>query len=231
MKPIAQEPDRLRYNETTRNDVPLLSVAGKWEDLLAGPARESLEKGLPQFLLGQRWFGGKARPVETVRIADWTVLRAKPFPVFLVLLTVAFRDGTADLYALPLGVVRVPGTAAMVHSLRGCVVGRVSGPQGTGLLIDALADEAACEAILSAIANRRELATRTGLIRAAPTKAYAELRGSDDTALQVAPGPATSSNSLVRFGGGLLVKGFCRLETGGKREIWNGRCRHGKISV
>jgi maltose alpha-D-glucosyltransferase/alpha-amylase len=219
MKRNTQEPDLRQDKDFIREAIPLVTVPGKWEDLLAGPVRETLEEILPAFLLGQRWFGGKARPVRTVRLGDWAVLPSNSSLVFLVLLEVAFRDGSTDCYFFPMAVVKVPAAAAMVHSLRGRVLIRLSGPGGIRLLVDALAVETACTALLSAIAERGELATRAGMIRAAPTAAYATLRGPADTPLKAAPGPATSSNSLIRFGDRLLLKVFRRLDTGTNPEL------------
>jgi maltose alpha-D-glucosyltransferase/alpha-amylase len=223
MKRNIQEPDLRQDKDVIREAIPLVTVPGKWEDLLAGPVRETLEEILPQFLIGQRWFGGKARPVRTVRLGDWAVLPGNSSLVFLVLLEVAFRDGSTDCYFFPMAVVKVPAAAAMVHSLRGRVLIRLSGPGGIRLLVDALAVETACAALLAAIAERGELTTRAGLIRAAPTAAYASLRGPADTPLKVDPGPATSSNSLVLFGDRLLLKVFRRLDDGINPELEIGR--------
>jgi maltose alpha-D-glucosyltransferase/alpha-amylase len=204
-------------------DVPLLEVAGNWEDLLESPSREALAQVIPRFLLAQRWFGGKARAVESVRIVDWTILPAKPTRVFWTFLEVAFQDGARDLYSLPLAVVTGSDIAGRLPALRGRMLAHLSGAQGDALLIDAMADESACEAILSAIAGRRELPTPTGVIRASPTTAFAELRGSEETTLKVNPGPATSSNSLVFFGRRLLLKLFRRLQAGINPDLEIGR--------
>jgi maltose alpha-D-glucosyltransferase / alpha-amylase len=200
-------------------EVPLLAVGGQWKDIMEDGTREKLEKVLPRYLWGQRWFGGKARSVHAVRIIDWTEVPAQPALVFWTLLKVEFQERTFDLYSLPLGVIAGPGA----QSQGGRVVARLSGPKEERLLIDALADDAACMAILSAIAGGRELATRNGLIRAEPTSAFTALRGPPGTPLPVVQGPATSSNSLVVFGRRLLLKLFRRLDTGINPELEIGR--------
>src|SRR5262249_27174107 len=86
--------------------VPTLEVPGGWDGVWDGPAREALERGvLPAFLRSQRWFGGKARQAERVRIADTAPLPAAGNArAFLALLEVTFTGGHSDLYFLPLAV-------------------------------------------------------------------------------------------------------------------------------
>src|SRR5262249_56896014 len=112
---------------------------------------------------------------------------------------------------------------ALSESLPACVLARLRGPGGEGVLHDALADEGACAALLAAIAAGQELPTRAGRIRAFPTAAYAELRGRPEDPLPATLGPATSSNSLVRYGRRLLLKLFRRLEVGINPDFEVGR--------
>jgi maltose alpha-D-glucosyltransferase/alpha-amylase len=209
---ISHGPDLHAFEGEFR--LPLLPAIWTPDDLLASPARQALENALPRFLADQRWFGGKANQMDNVRIVDWAMLTATPSPVFLVIAQVAYQDGTTDVYFFPLTTVTMSAATEMVHALRGRVLASFLGAHGTGLLVDALAIEPACQALLSAIAHRRAVATRTAEIRAVPTNAYRELRGPDSLPLPAAPGPATSSNSLVRFGGRLLFKIFRRLDVG-----------------
>jgi maltose alpha-D-glucosyltransferase/alpha-amylase len=212
-----QEPDLLK--EARRQGIPLLTVPGEWPTLLLSPARESLDRILASFLMGQRWFGGKARPLRGARIIDWTVLQTEPTPVFFSFVQVCYEDGSSDLYFVPLAVITLPGAAALVHSLRGRVLARLSGRQGAALLIDALVDAGASAAILATIPSGQELSTRTGLIQAVPLPASTELLRATTASLDVAAGPATSSNSLVIFGNRLLLKLFRRLDAGINPEL------------
>ncbi len=55
-------------------EAPRLTTSGKWRDLLEGAEWTRLAETLPGFLQGQRWFGAKARPVQSLRVADWAEL-------------------------------------------------------------------------------------------------------------------------------------------------------------
>src|SRR5262245_57777047 len=115
----------------------MLEVTGGWETIFTGAARETLEGViLPAFLQGQRWFGGKARRLTAVRLADWTELPAGGCRAFLALFHVSFGDGGTDLYFLPLGVT----TGARPNE----ALTTVRGPGGEASLHDALADDAVC---------------------------------------------------------------------------------------
>jgi maltose alpha-D-glucosyltransferase/alpha-amylase len=211
-----------------------LELSGGPDDLFEGTARQALERSvLPPFLRGQRWFGGKARRIESVRLADWGRLRlsssakpqAAPAPqdAFLTLFEVRFGDDSTDLYFVPLAVTAGAGAARLLQSMRPRVLARLTGPDGAAVLHDALDDEDACRALLDAVATGQGVALRAGRVRAEPTAAFERLRGRPEDPLPVARGPETSSNSLVLFGRRLLLKLFRRLEPGTNPDFEIGR--------
>jgi maltose alpha-D-glucosyltransferase/alpha-amylase len=185
-----------------------------------GPARARLERAvLPEYLARQRWFGGKARRVALVRFADWAELAHRgPGRTFLAFVEVTFDGGGGDLYALPLGVAAGQGTAPA-----DAVIAQLDEAGGGAVLYDPLADDAACAALLDAIGGGRAIPTQAGRIRAFATSAFAGLRGDPAVPLAVKRGPPTSSNSLVFYGGRLLLKVFRRLEEGVNPDFEIGR--------
>ncbi len=199
------------------NDIRL---TGGWETLLDGPGRAALERDvLPRYLPAQRWFGGKARQIAATRFVDWAPLTAGATPTWLALLDVAFADGSADLYFLPMSV--TPGQAdAVPEELR---FARLTGPGGAAVLHDALADPNVVRALASAVERGQRFALRGGNIRGSATGAFAELRGDPAGPLEPRLGPPTSSNSLVFFGDRLLLKVFRRLEEGINPDLEIGR--------
>ena len=205
--------------------LPVVEVGGAWNRILKGEVRRTLEeKVLPAFLRSQRWFGGKARRVERVTLVDWGILSGdEGRPAWLALFEVRFIGGSADLYHLPLAV--TPGAAGerLLDTAASRVLARLRGSRGDAVLHDALADDAVCAALLSAIGGGRELPMHKGTARAVATSAFAELRGAADQPLPAARGPAMSSNSLVLYGRRLLLKLFRRLEVGVNPDFEVGR--------
>jgi maltose alpha-D-glucosyltransferase/alpha-amylase len=74
----------------------------KWKDLLKREIIEQLENEiLPNYMMRLRWFGGKGRGMETVRIIDNAMIPMDDNPAFILLLEVTYRDGLPDMYQLP----------------------------------------------------------------------------------------------------------------------------------
>src|ERR1043166_8276058 len=78
-------------------DVPLLEVRGKWNEVFASPA---LGLALARYVRSRRWFGGKTKTIGSVRIRDHIALG----PHVLALLTIEYTDAEPDTYVLPLGI-------------------------------------------------------------------------------------------------------------------------------
>jgi maltose alpha-D-glucosyltransferase/alpha-amylase len=222
----ATQPDADRPADDPAGErLPALDGLGDPADLLEGPGRETLERSvLPAFVRGQRWFGGKARTLEAVRLADvGEVPVAGGGRVLLALFRAEFAGGATDLYFLPLGVTAGPAAEGLLASRRDWVIARLGGRAGGAVLHDALADDDFCTALVGAAGAGRSWATRAGTVQALATRAFGELRGEPDAPLAVQRGPATSSNSLVFYGDRLLLKLFRRLEPGINPDFEIGR--------
>ena len=207
--------------------VPEIRLSGKGDDLFdkrQARVREELERHVfPGFLRSQRWFGGKARRIESVQIADWSRLPVESVAAYALLLDVHFVDGTRDTYFVPVATSDGAEAARLYHEMRHWVIARLSGPAGDGVLYDALASDAFCTWLLAAIGERHETTTNKGQIRTITAEPYPQLRGNRDYPLPVVRGPATSSNSLVFYGRRLLLKLFRRLEPGVNPDFEVGR--------
>jgi maltose alpha-D-glucosyltransferase/alpha-amylase len=224
-KVVREVASRLAPVETEEvENIPTVEVSNGWESVLEGAARGELERSVfPGFLRAQRWFGGKGRRIESVRLIDRGDFPAGAARVFLVFLKVTFVDGKSETYFLPVGVTDGPAASRMLQTMKPWVIARLRGPGGEALLHDALADDDTCTALLTAIGSRREFTTRSGQVRAFPTTAFASLRGNADPPLAVVRGPATSSNSLIFYGRRLLLKLFRRLQAGTNPDFEIGR--------
>jgi maltose alpha-D-glucosyltransferase/alpha-amylase len=73
-----------------------------WKDLLSRDVLEELENNiLPNYMMHLRWFGGKGRGMENLKIIDHAVLPMEPNNAYILLMEVSYRDGMPDLYQLP----------------------------------------------------------------------------------------------------------------------------------
>ena len=59
-----------------------------------------LPSALPEFLLQQRWFGGKARQIHSVEIPD--IVPLTTVNSYLIFARINYASGPAETYAIPL---------------------------------------------------------------------------------------------------------------------------------
>src|SRR5882672_4123542 len=80
----------------------------------------ALAKALRAWLPERRWFGGKGRPIKSVKVASSTCLRDGDPSLHHVLVDIAYRDGELDLYQIPVGI-----ATTVPEELTGVEIGRV----------------------------------------------------------------------------------------------------------
>src|SRR5437764_13354832 len=116
---------------------------------------------LPDFLLQQRWFGGKARVIQSVEIPD-----VVPFGInsYLIVSTILYASGPTDTYAIPL-VLASGETAPLRLSIQ-----RPNSAEPV-VLNDALNNEQFLSGLLDLIAKQVSLPGVRGSIHAVPTSA------------------------------------------------------------
>ena len=107
---------------------------------------------LPEFLMGRRWFGGKARRIHAVEVSDVVPVCREVFCGYLVLVQVGYDTGPDDTYDIPL--VRAPrGASQNVPDPASVLKVRQKGFSEDIVLIDALSDEQFLGYLLEAIAQ------------------------------------------------------------------------------
>jgi maltose alpha-D-glucosyltransferase / alpha-amylase len=202
---------------TARSEgVPTLEVAGRWPEVLTTRARASLEAILPAYLLARRWFGGKARRIKSVQIADVVPVPGRDASApagYMTLVQVEYREGDPETYALPLTALgdewgdvqdgRPPGLVARLQTV-----------EGERLLVDAMWDGGFADALLEAIGRRRRLSGGHGKLVASRTSAYRKIRGPVEEALPPSVLQVEQSNTSVVYGDRLILKLIRRPESG-----------------
>jgi len=168
---------------------------------------------LPDFLPTRRWFGGKEHAIERVTVHDYAALPEHPSAA-LLLVDVLSRTSDPATYFVPLvlNASTAPSADIIVQN-------------GTGVVVDGLADAAACRAILNGIAAGRSVPTRQGgrfiFQTTAPHAgaAYPRLSELDVDRVEVRRLNVQQSNSSVVFGRELILKAFRRTQPGINPEV------------
>ncbi len=188
-------------------------VADSWERLLEGAGRNRLESALlPEYLLKQRWFGGKARKMRSTRIVDWLVLADSN--AVLALVEAQYEKGEADTYFVPLALSFGKEAEQLRETFPNAIVSSALSSRGSGFLHDAIYDDRACAAFLSFIEQAKQAPGRHGSIRGVPGADFAALRGPAATALAVRRTSAEQSNTSLLYDERLIMKLFRRQQRG-----------------
>ncbi len=205
--------------------LPEIAFSGAWSDA----DLRAIERALPPFLLGSRWFGGKARSIKRTAITDTIALgeRTGTPATCLALVEVTYHDGGVDTYLLPLACVweaeaetAGPGRARIARLVQG---------DRQGVLLDGSGTPAVTRTLLEAIARRRRLAGRHGRLVAQRTRAFAELGGAEGAAEGTVLRGEQSNTSIV-YGDRFILKLFRRLEAGLNPDLEIGRFLTEKVA-
>jgi maltose alpha-D-glucosyltransferase/alpha-amylase len=214
------EPIDLRVPAGAAEGRPLL-IENDAEELFEGAPRKSLESVvLPDYLPRQRWFGGKARAIQGTRIADWMWIHRDRAHSALVLVEVSYTEGSRELYHVPLAI-SVGRQAEDLQTARPeAVLCDLRMGDSTGILYEALADDATCRSLLETLRVSRRIPGDVGSAAAFCGRTLAE---TDPATLKVAHVSAEQGNTSILFGGKLMLKVFRRIEPGVNPDLDIGR--------
>jgi maltose alpha-D-glucosyltransferase/alpha-amylase len=198
----------LKAEEDTSPDPTV--PCGSWAELLDGTARVPLESALPQFLIRQRWFGGKARTIDRVGIRD--AAEVPGMDAALVIVDVRYLGGNDDVYFLPL--IRLPAERVQAAFEKYPQARVVKCRDGAAELWDATVDEGFCQWLLQAVDENASLPFLSGTLHARAGRSFAAVRGDTALSLPAQRSSAEQSNTSVRFGERIIMKLFRRLDAG-----------------
>ena len=180
------------------DDVPLLDVRGKWNEVFASPA---LGRAIARYVRSRRWFGGKTKTIANVSIRD----RVAQASHVLALLTIEYTDAEPDTYLLPLAITQARRADEKIDTL-------IARLKDGCMLYEPVHEEALAQGLLEAIGRRRHLKGEAGTVNGVPSRAFKELRGTGHLDAQVIR--AEQSNTAIVYGQRLFLKLFRRLEAG-----------------
>ncbi len=138
-----------------------------WPGLLAAHCLHTIQSALPAWLPRQRWFGAKARAIQSARVLDWVELppsgavalsaadrsSAAAFPPALFFVEVAYADGPPDVYQLPLAISAGAEADEIGSASPLSVLATLAFPMGPVILHDATACDEFRQAPLHLIAG------------------------------------------------------------------------------
>jgi hypothetical protein len=177
---------------------------------MTGPERAEFDRKIPAFLMRQRWFGGKARTIDTASVRTWVAI--PDCDGVLLLVDVHYSDGLPDTYALPL--VRMDPDRVQAISEKHPEAVFAPCRDGQGAICDATFDDRFCQWLLAAIERDERVDFSTGFLRATAGQFYPELRGDKSVPLAAQRSSAEQSNTSIVYGSHLILKLFRHIEVG-----------------
>ncbi len=210
----------------TAETLPRIVVAAGWEKVLQGKGKSALERVLPAYLRGRRWFAGKARRILSTEVIATVPIRPNASGPFLTLVEVAYSEGDPEVYQLPLGFASGEEGEEIREYYPNAAVARLAvtdDGEVEGVLYDASIEPDFLADLLDIVTRRRTRSSPGGSIRPVRTRKFRALRG--DEAVQLAPAllGADQSNTSAVYGDRLILKLIRRLDVGVNPDMEIGR--------
>jgi maltose alpha-D-glucosyltransferase/alpha-amylase len=198
------------------DQLPLLTVAGTWWEILHGDARADLEKMLPDYLKMRRWFRGKARRIRSARILEDLPIANTSSRADITLVQVDYVEGDPEIYLLPITFATGEHADHILKDNLNSVIARIQlrDKDEQGILYDALVEKDFCDELLQAIARGRHLKGTKGELVAKSTKAFRSILKFSDVPPEPSILKAEQSNTSVVFKDRFILKLFRSVEGG-----------------
>ncbi|HWB00921.1 MAG TPA: maltose alpha-D-glucosyltransferase, partial [Pirellulales bacterium] len=206
-----------------------ISGPGQWESVFEGRARGQLERGLRASLPSRRWFGGKARTIQSAALLDVVPAGrdSQDHTVHLAFMRIDYTEGEPENYVVPLALALGEMAERIQRELPQLVVARVNVAEGgEGVVYDAIIDEAFAKSLVDAMARRRRTPGKSGDLVASSTVVLKRLRRSDGGIPAPKLSAGEQSNSSIVFGDKLILKLFRKAESGVNPDVEIGRFLH-----
>lgn len=198
--------------------VPACRVSHSWSEALSGRAQAAVEAALPEFLSRQRWFGGKARIIQSSEIQDVLDLggNGQDVPMKLVFVRIVYTEGEPEVYLIPLGFAAGEKAEALLSAAPGLALIRVNSKDAAecGVIYDVTGERSFWVRLHELMSRRRRIAGERGDLVAWHNSEYRRLRG--DVAAELVPNilRADTSNSAAVLGDLFHVKLFRKIDIG-----------------
>ena len=202
---------------------PSLPMRNSFEGFLTGVSRVYIERALIAYLPHCRWFRSKARRIKSTSIADSISLPNFHGNSCILLVNVAFTDGEAEIYVLPIALALREHAEEIRNLWPDRVIADVSysadGEAMVGILYDASGEPNFAIALRNSMERHRRFKSCAGEIRTSPSPAYRACDQSDEPRML----RGEQSNTSIAFGNHLILKLFRRLDSGINPDLEVGR--------
>jgi maltose alpha-D-glucosyltransferase / alpha-amylase len=137
----------------------------RWKDLLERENIEQLQnKILADYLMKVRWFGGKGRIIQSIKIIDHATLPLPESSAILLLVEVLYESGFPDIYQLPVAFATNDFAAKVHENCPAAAISYVNIGEQEGILYDALFGPDLQDALFNRMADNHDLTLKNSEI-------------------------------------------------------------------
>jgi len=200
-----------------------LDVSGPWTQLFLGKPRQALEGAILSHLRGCSWFGGRSRPVRSLRIQETLVLPLEGIESVIAFIQVEYDGGEPETYSLPLAFVSGEGAQSLRNSAAQEIVVALrlhEGPSTTeGVLYNALSHESFIRGLLGLLARRSQVRTPHGRVAALPFAGAEPVRTAPESPLTPIPEKGDPNHSTFNLGHRWILRWYRSIQEGVHPEL------------
>ncbi len=130
--------EKAQHRVDHERKLPEISLSA-WNELLDKPVLEMLErKVLEDYFQRMRWFGGKGRNIEDIRITDHLILNETEFSPIIFLIEVRYDSGLPETYQLPVSFGSDTFQQKLIDTCPQSVIARLQVGEIDGILYDGI---------------------------------------------------------------------------------------------
>lgn len=203
--------EKMHPGVNEKASLPLLEL-GHWKDLLQRASREELERRiLPPYLRQIRWFGGKGRTIQHVRIVNHAVVPLSENSAVLLLIEVTYQSGLPEVYHLPVTFGTEEFAVTLKENYPQAVIAELQTGEQNGILFDALYGPPFRQAIISRMAGNRHISMKEGMIHFSGNKLLKQyIRDQEEIRSRVLS--ADQSNTSLTYDNSFFLKMYRKVD-------------------
>lgn len=145
--------------------LPVLQLKN-WKDLLHTETLEKLENSiLYDYLMKMRWFGGKGRIMQSVKIIDHATVPLSENSAVFLLIEIQYESGLPDIYQLPVCFGKDQFAGNLQENCPQAAIANLKVGHEEGILYDAIFGSELQLALLARMANNQDIPLKDSEIR------------------------------------------------------------------
>jgi maltose alpha-D-glucosyltransferase / alpha-amylase len=203
---------------------PATSIpAAAWKAAMDGGDASALAPALQRWLVVQRWYQGKGRPVRGIALRDVLPLPAAAGGHRILLVDVQYVDAPTETYVVPAALIEGSRSRQILEDSPAAVIAEVPLDEGApAILVDASVLGEVRNALFDVVVGRKRLKSQRGEVQGTSGgRLRRAVAGMDDGESRLLG--AEQSNTSIVFGRDVVLKLYRRLEEGVSLDYEMGR--------